>query len=277
MSTETVAHFVISGEFITERARALWNDEDEPEKALNLLKCMQGITDAQCLDILGGSKKLIGDSTTGVALVDDYATGRSLAQTLIKIRNERDEARDDRADLIQMAIGDTVDVASPSGRREIPRRKSTGRVTVVADGYEFDDIAKDGDKKLRIWRQSDYTGPAGVDLRDVELDDELEPEAPTRPAPPPAQNKITGNTGWLSPDGKFYPCGYAQHASVACALGLTDNPAAHGVEPAGWVRLGVSDNRQYFFGEHSLFNEMQNGLIRAYCAEKSIGLPYWLR
>lgn len=278
----TTAHFVIDGEFITQQARSLWNDEDEQAKAFNLLKCLHGITGAQCLDILEGRKKLIGDSDTGVELVDDNAACRSIEDTLAKIKAERDEARDERADLVQMVTGDTVGVASPTGRREIPRRKSTkarsmlGRTTTVADGYEFDDLAKDDAKPLRIWRQSEYTGPSGIDLRDVELEDDEEPIAPPKPPPPVAQNKITSDTGWLSPAGEFYPCSYAQHAQVAYALGLTDSQYNHGVDPAGWVRLGVTDNRQYFFGEHSLFNDVQNALIRAYCAGNKIELPYWL-
>jgi hypothetical protein len=278
----TIAHFVITGEFITQQARAFWNAEDEPERALNLLKCMHGITDAQCLEILEGRKKLIGDSNTGVDLVDDNANGRSFIQILIKLRNERDEASDERADLIQMINGDTVGVASPTGRREIPHRKSTkkhsmlGRITTVADGHEFDDLATGDNKPFRIWRQSEYIGPSGIDLRDVELDDDTEPTAPKSASPTP-EIKITNDTGWLSPEGKFYPCRYAQHAHVAWLLGLTGNQANHGVDPAGWVRLGVIDNRQYFFGEHSMFNAVQNDLIRAYCTEKQIELPYWLK
>lgn len=281
MST-SIAHFVISGEFITRQARAFWNDEDAQDKAFRLLKCVHGITGAQCLDILEGRKQLIGDSDSGIELADDNAVCRSLEQTLIDFRRERDEARDDRADLIQMVNGDTVGVASPTGRREIPRRKSTknrsmlGRVTSVVAGYEFDDLAKDDDKPLRIWRQSGYGDPAGMDLRDVELGEEDEPAEPTRPAPPAAQPTITSDTGWLSPDGKFYPCNYAQHAHVAWALGLTDNAFNHSIQPDGWVRLGVTDDRQYFFGEHALFNETQNALIRAYCTERKIELPFWL-
>jgi hypothetical protein len=87
---------------------------------------------------------------------------------------------------------------------------------------------------------------------------------------------ITTDTGWLSPEGLFYPCRYAGHAHVAWALGYTDNPSNHSIEINGWVRLGVSDDKQYFFGEHTLFTDAQKKLVEAWCKSKKIELPFWL-
>lgn len=120
---------------------------------------------------------------------------------------------------------------------------------------------------------------APVDDEDYD-DDEEEPE---RPPPPEPQQKITvpegadGATGWLSPDGLFYPCGYAQHGPTAWKLGLTDHPNNIGIEVDGWARCGVNHGSQYFFGEHTLFGDKVNEKIREYCIEQGIELPFWLR
>lgn len=58
MATETV-HFSIEGEFITDRARALWG-EGAFAKAFDLLSCCIGMSMDQQVEILEGRKKLTG-------------------------------------------------------------------------------------------------------------------------------------------------------------------------------------------------------------------------
>ena len=68
---EKIVHFTISGEFITNQARSFWGAEDEQEKALDLLDCVEGLEDADKMAILTGKKKLVGDSSTGIDIEDD--------------------------------------------------------------------------------------------------------------------------------------------------------------------------------------------------------------
>lgn len=296
MQSETV-HFVVTGEFITEKARDFWNDEDDPERALTLLESVRGLSESQRLDVIEGRSKLIGDSSKGIQIVPDQKKGKVLKEIVKKLKAERDEARDERDDLVQMAIGDTVGFGSPTGLRQVPRRKTeqrtySGTRQATLGDYEFDDVLADpetpvvagrGTKPLRIWTQSEPSGyfrrlsEGGGDPEDDEPEEEEK-----RPAPPPAEDKIRRNDsegaqGWVSPEGKFYPCGYAQHALTAWKLGLTDNPQNHSIEISGWARLGVTGGEQYFFGEHVLFGEKVRATIKAYCLEQKIELPYWLR
>lgn len=291
--------FVVTGEFITQQARAFWNDEGEPEKAMSLMECLHGISQDQIMDVLEGRSKLVGDSSSGVDLVPDGTyQGKTFRQVVGALRAQRDEAEDEREDIAQMTARDVVLVASPTGRRLIPRRKAQRTYSTLytlmtlCDGYEFDDLmdtAKPGTKRQRVWEQLDPVNPTPqmLDVLDtvervrgsadpipvVEVEDEEE----RRPPPPEPESTITGGTGWLSPEGKFYPCGYAQHARTAWSLGLTNNPYNHGVEVDGWVRLGVmADDRQYFFGDHKTFNDTVKRMVRVYCQENSIELPFWL-
>lgn len=305
MSTDTV-HFTVDGDFITDTARRLWAEEDEPEKALRILRCMHGITEGQILDVLEGRSKLVGDSDSGIKLEPDTHTGKTAEQLFAKMRAERDEARDERADFAQMASGETVIVPSHDGAREIPRRKArpfmdTGAGRLHED-YEFDDRAEElpkgknkQPKKLHIYRSlrdrfraSDTA--AAVAKRGITETGETEEEKAAREeraweAAREAAKKaltptetITSTTGWLSPEGLFYPVLYGEHGKVAWALGLAEHPQDHGCKPPGWVRLGVNLERQYFFEDDTVKpTDAQRAAVRAYCTEKSIELPWWLR
>jgi hypothetical protein len=65
--TET-AHFSVSGEFITDHARTLWS-EGAYTKAIDILECLMGSTHEQRMEILFGTKKVVGNDD--LAFVDD--------------------------------------------------------------------------------------------------------------------------------------------------------------------------------------------------------------
>ena len=311
-------HFTVEGEFITDTARRLWAEEDEPERAMRILRCMQGITEAQILDVLEGRSKLTGTSDEGIQLEPDKHNGKTLEQLLQKIRDERDEARDERDDIVQIANGNVIMVPSHDGAREVPCRKAqlfmgSGEAGFLKDGYEFDDQPADvperptrtgkPTKKQRIYRKmKDSFVPRpkqdGINERakqlkktsDLMLQREKEREeeeektweekrqlAKARLEP---VDHITTNTGWLSPDGKFYPCGYSMHAQVIWALGFTDNPNAHSAHPTGWVRLGENGINGVYIHNDSDGpppTEVQKELVRTFCKEQGIDEPWWLR
>lgn len=60
------------------------------------------------------------------------------------------------------------------------------------------------------------------------LEEEDTPEPPPTPEP-----KITSDTGWLSPNGEFYPCEYSGHVGLASRLGF-DEPR---LEKMGWIKM----------------------------------------
>lgn len=74
-----VAHFTLTGEFLTEIARDLMRS-DEPGKAYRLIANDlvgggPGEADAVAKRVLAGEAKLVGDSNTGIAVEDDDAQG----------------------------------------------------------------------------------------------------------------------------------------------------------------------------------------------------------
>lgn len=270
MSEARQVHFVVQGDFITETSRRLWNDEGEPEKALDILLSLDGITYDQCLDVLEGRSKLIGDSSNGIDIVDDDAKGKSLKEILKTLKKERDIAIDERLDAFQLLADDSAIGASPTGRRKVPRRKTRKNVgsvigTVFKEGYEFDDIDSGEDvQKLSIWQQVDDIDISSARRSRAELP---EPE----PQPPPIpDDKITSNTGWLTPEGKFYACRYGQHREIADLVGFdTDDKR--------YVRCAWHMDQQWFFCESDALTQTQRELIKNFCSEKNVEEPYWMQ
>lgn len=310
MSTEKVC-FVVEGEFITEHARALWK-EGKPDRALRLLETLQGMTQAQMLDVLEGRARLTGDSSTGIGLeIDTEAQGTmtTLVDMMKQQREETDQARDEVADLVQMAIGDTVKMASPTGLREVPRRKTKSHshfgTPAFIDGYGWEDNLQEGDKPIKVYRQcSDEVLVGGLRLPprtqeakrktkvDKKVDALTEIANRFREAMTPAkeeamraaaraalsvQDTITKDTGWLSPEGKFYPCRYMEHVYVADLLGGSEAD----FEVSGWVKLCMHAGKQQFWGffkrggVQAVPTEVQLKLVAEYCQKQGIDLPYW--
>ncbi len=287
--TTNLVHFTVTGEFITDTARGLWNDEDEPSKALRILDCLPGMTYDQKLAVLEGHMKLVGDSDSGVTLEPDNFKGKTLEHVIDGFRSRLDDANEDFADLVQLQIKETVIVGSPTGAREIPLRRASPNTQgrrALKDDVDFDDLIDDPGrplpksgkrptKALRVYvRRDDYGKSWDAGFRKTR--DVPEPEE-QKPRPPPADDKITNDTGWLSPDGKFYQCTYGQHAVTAWNLGLTNNPNNHFVDPPGWCRLAVNDSNQWFFGEDSIFTPIQLSMIEAFCVERGIELPFFIK
>lgn len=295
MSKTEIVHFTVTGEFITETARRLWNDEDEPEKALNILKCMQGISDAQCLDILAGRSKLIGDSTKGVELVPDDQKLKGLKEVLGKMKRERDDAKDESADLVQMAIDDTVPLASHKGLVKVPRRKTEvggfmGR-RVLKKGFKLgeDDPGAEPNDKSIVHKevQIDLEGPrkkVGT-LRDKPKVEEP-PAAPKPKWKPEPETKISGRNGWVSPKGEFFGCAYFQHNWLADKLDesyhiLPKDMFHLDLMELGWLKVqSPHDKEQHFFygydkvkigsETHSIWKKM----VQEFCAAHNEKVPF---
>lgn len=100
-------HFSIQGEFITERARELW-EEGEYKQAMDVLDCLIGSTLEQRIEIIEGRKKLIG--VNDLDLVSDdwtppegYATFQemlALANGGAELKRRREEEAEDKANKI---------------------------------------------------------------------------------------------------------------------------------------------------------------------------------
>lgn len=284
--TQIAARFVITGEFLTETTRSLWNDENEPERAMAILENLHGITKDQIHAVLEGKMRLTGDSNTGVGIEPDDSgyKGKTLKQVVGKIKKQRDEAEDERLDLAQMASGDTVSMGSPTGLRKVPKRKTERRGIsgrrYLKKGYEFDDILRGdfgtevdvepGAKPLKIWQQlerSSYLSNASASKRTEVLSDEDEDDEP-----PPYENEIAHDTGWLSPDGKFYRCSYGGHRELSGRLGVSFE------DEEKWVKLAM-DNRyggQQFWCDPKQLTAVQKKLVAEYVAKTKCKTPYWM-
>jgi hypothetical protein len=222
MSTAT--HFGITGDYLTNLVRSLWADDQEPEKALAVLESgfpEMGYSDR--LAIVCGSQRLVGDEH-GMELEDDDTThtelGNSLSLTsLLRRLRLKAAAGNDAEDLVR---GHTKHVASKQGLVEIPIR----RLRDYNEGkIDLEDMLY---RQVSTWPPEERAPSPPTPEPREETEEELPPVVP--------QAKITGDSGWLSPDGKFYPCGYMKHTGLAMALGHEDEQP---LTRLGWVRLSM--------------------------------------
>ena len=295
------AHFSVDGDWLTDIARSLWAQEDRADDALKLLMTgLQGITQEQALSILDGRYKLVGssDDEDGVRMVADSSKKNlpTVGDTIKRLKKERDEARDDAADLTEMAIGDTVGLGSPTGLRIVPRRKTeknrTGRT--LKEGYEWPDqpkVTKDKNAKpMRIYREAYSPDVAAYERRKMATGNaEPLPEPPdavddTMSEPPSPSDSIASDFGWLSPEGKFYACDYAGHQYLAQNL-VGARVSLYGsdeseLEDRGWIKIAKDANgTQHVFGFlgdcKARPTDIQKRLVIDYCLEGGHRLPFW--
>ncbi|TAL42462.1 MAG: hypothetical protein EPN91_08765 [Salinibacterium sp.] len=283
VETSGTVHFSVQGEFITDTARRLWAEEGEQERALRILRCMQGITEQQILDVLEGRSQLVGwsDSPEGIQLKSDKHKGVTLEEQFKKLKGERYEFDDQPKDIKSKRSTRT---GNPPKKQRIYRKmKDSG-------GISRPKLKRFESSMEGIARMADPGDtnkgflPAETE-REREEREEKEREEKEEEARQYAKanlvvsDTITGDTGWLSPEGKFYPCGYSEHARVIWALGLCGHPQMHGAHPAGWVRLGMNGSEPYVHDAHDSPDpptKAQKDLISAFCKKRKIKLPWWL-
>ena len=291
----TMACFQISGEFITNQARSFWADEEKPAKALKLLlEGCSGMTRDQAMSIILGKAKLIG--INDLDMVDDDAALSPNGNELIdememieKIQQETAEAKDLALDYMDMYYGNTVMVAGPKGPRLIPYRKSTRKGGhFLSPGYATYGTPAAPWDKMNVWIDIDPPPSSRPKPFEAKANAEAEAEAEAQaqaqakavnvydsfPIPTPAY-KITAPNGWLSTDGKFYPCEYGQHARLGYAMkiikGRTDVDWENIMEKAGWMK--IQGGKAYLWEK---FTAKQRDLVFDWYVERDKPLPYWL-
>jgi len=224
---EHTAHFSIDAEWFTNLVRSLWADEDNPEKALSVIDAaFPEMSEADKMCILTGSKKLINAPNDSMDLVDDDSKqtecGNELScrRVISKLRKDQGLLKD----AIQLLADNTENRASPYGLIHVP----TNRLQEYdAGNLGMEDF---------LWQCSDYQ-KSWVNREEEDGDRPrrslAEPEEVPAPVPLKRYSVITQSTGWLSPDGNFYPCHWMQHQYIMHDLGMDPIEA----EKMGWVKL----------------------------------------
>lgn len=152
----------------------------------------------------------------------------------------------------------TIDLASPRGLVRIPRRKGeaykAGEVGLDDFPYEelgFSHIASE------------------LECSEPELEDEPEP-----PKPEP-HSTIDHRSGWLSPEGQFYPCDWMEHLWLLSCLELTDVQA----EKSGWIKISdrYAWSHYHLHGVGQPPTQRQIDLVFDWCVENGHELPHWMK
>lgn len=232
--------FVITGEFVTKQARTFWWDENEKDRALNLLLCLDRITTDQCLDVIFGRSRLTGDSKVGLLIKPDNAKtspGRNRMEgTLVDtLRKDKEKARLMEDDL-RDHLSEPRFTGSQYGRIEIGPRA----LQRVKSGEEtIEDLASRGLVKHEpvLGSLRELKGK----IRDLEADNEtslgLADAIEEVETPPKADPDLQSQNGWVDREGRFFPCFYSGHIHLADLLGFDERK----LEKLGWMK--ISDYR----------------------------------
>lgn len=267
-----MVHFTVDADWLTDLVRRLWADEGEVEKAFNILEAAFPEMDRETmLAILSGSKKLTGDSDGDGMLLEDDDAKKSPCGNLLdpkdvyaRMHKRLRDAEATTRDMTDIATNDLVLMGSPKGAVRVPRNrvKQTRldpvgrRLFALHDGVELEDIPHEECGDL-------FRGPYNPMFEDRE---EERPEPP----PPSPEPKITSDTGWLSPEGKFYPCEYSGHVGLASRLGF-DEPR---LEKMGWIKMQTGKFVWDFLG-HFEATQKQRDAIFDWTQERGEKMP-WL-
>lgn len=237
----------------------------------------------------------------------------TLAEVTLRMKEARDEALDARADIIQITNGDTVQIPSPTGLRSVPTRKTVYKAKdnrrVLKPGFDWEDqpvqTKEKGSKPVKYFRQepprSASAGPVvspsvisqykprpkpfkcaqcdrmvsvvssfqGKKVCHDCLDDLSEPALVYYP-------EITQGCGWLSPEGWFYPCDFAQHEFLAQKLGSHQ----HKMDETGWIKVAKdASGTQHLFGftgKARFPTVIQKKLVIDFCELTQTKLPWFM-
>lgn len=263
-------HFTVTGEFLTNISRTLWADEGEPEKALHILQAaFPEMPQSAMFDVLTGKQRLVGDSNAGIllepddALASEHGNNLSLESVLKRFRNRADKGED----WMQMATRQTELVSSPKGLVEVPRRRTKYNEAKMCRSLDVDleDIPH---REVGPFDRERKFFDADTNRQRQELNvEEAEPPTPPRP-----ERSITTDTGWLAPDGKYYPCDYGQHDVWAYRLGFEEERQ---LEKLGWVKVQRGSFYRNLLGRGEP-TQRQVDMVFDYCQKTGEKLPYWI-
>jgi len=95
------------------------------------------------------------------------------------------------------------------------------------------------------------------------------PERESR-SKPVVRDEITGTSGWLTPEGKFYPCAWMEHIRTVDALGFDERQ----VEKLGWIKIESTNGA---IAPEKEPTQAQINAIWDWCQREGRECPYWMR
>lgn len=291
--------FVVHGDFLTEMARTLWADEGTPEKGVELLKvAIPEFDNATIIQILTGEKRIVGDSSNGMELEDDD-TAKSQGGNLLSLegvmahfrRRERKMVDDmeyfgGRIDLVYFDDDQDERVCAliPVNRVEefyqgkvdladIPHQRPTP--VEVVECWDPEERTWDSRRAWQMQRGEPVELPERKPMSAIEMlsggDPQMAQAAKVLLDPPTFdvskyEDVITSRHGWLSPDGKFYPCQWFEHITLASDLGQDEKTMEK-----QWVKVSKGEA----FPPGRGFTQKQLDLVFDMYMETAGELPDW--
>lgn len=265
----TSARFVITGEFITQQARTFWQ-EGQFEGAVDLLKCCDGMNMEQCMGIIMGTHKLTGQNDS-ILLVEDTWEKPDEYPSLSDVlraagegpelqERRRKEAFEIAAQFAKLERDTTAgwctgeDAETMKGMRpailrllksedETDRMIDEARQSIQSRVEEKRPAALDTPRLDPLVEVAAMARTnmmmAGMDPDSVPSIDALLNRGST--IKPTLCSDMSAPSGWLLPDGKYYPCGAMEHVGLAETL-LKDDVSKEAnserlAEKRGWIKI----------------------------------------
>lgn len=257
----TTVHLSISGEFITEHARNLWQ-ECSYSKCLDVLDCITGTTREQHEEVIFGRSKFTG--TKSLALEPDEWTPPEGYCPSLKEALKRGE---NYPELLRRREDEAWSYAREEWAETRGNKRSTqayfAKLTRLVGEEEAERIHNQVmHEKAEEWTQRQRKRPdvkpigieAAAQIARHTMAQRLEiagmdasalasPEAMMNRGydiTPTLDERMESVNGWLLPDGKFYKCGGMEHVGLAARLLPEAQDGEQEAERLGWIKLAKS-------------------------------------
>ena len=255
MSTRTLVHFSVTGEYITDQARELWLC-GKYRVAMNILECLIGSTQQQRIDIIEGRAKLTGVNNVKLEpdnweLPEGYVTYQEmweLAECGLELHQRREEeavgyarqiaalgsrtkteeSRDEEASLIRLVnklVGKEkgAKLIANAVAEEIENnehRHGMSLAKVSRGAYVADDEA--AENADYILERAAFV--ARFQMKQAMREAGFDTDALASPSAmvnrgydivPKVDTACESINGWVLPNGNFYGCGAMEHTGLA--------------------------------------------------------------
>jgi hypothetical protein len=250
------AHFTITGAFVTQHARKLWAEGHAAEALRFLMEDMEGMTEEIALLICTGKKKLVGKNAE-IGLEDDKATTDSRDIPLpsaIEVFMRKDFKTKEAERDLNVVLGISRDVEEAWGVTPVGKMPRIQMQTIW-------------DRKKPTPEEQQQANLI-LDGMIQEMIDRTSPEAKENPEP---DIELEAESGWLSPEGDFFPCHYRGHITLANRLG--DGEFA--LESSGWLKL--SARRWYRSDYEKPVTQKQFDSIVEWCTKHKAKMEDWIK
>lgn len=300
-------HFSIDGEWLTNLVRQVWVEGDMAKAMHILSEGFPEMPETTRMAIIMGKKKLVG---TDRMTIEDDDCKESCGIPIVSMEEQiaaKERKLQEREEALRIReeweAGETETMSSPWGLIKVPRSMCEKGYRVSGMPYYFIKCRKGEeyseamdrfaemfpeeveDAKARTQhcmserRQQDYLRALGMDAANLKASSDAVLRELTRPRQAPVWDReLHSLNGWITPDGKFYGCGFMGHIGLAADMGTTEGEIERSwvkvQDPQDPLALIPREGGLCFMGVHDrTITQAQYDTMFAWCQKHGQKLP----